>query len=1114
MSYSVIKNQKIKIFCPENADSAVCIAANNLAKDFFSTMGVDATVCTYSQDAPFSDTEIGTVIICSCEDGQASDGFTFSHKEEYYITVKNDALYIYGQDRRGIIYGIYEVSGMLGVSPWYYFADVPAKKKDTFTVPDGFVKSDFPSVEYRGIFINDEEELDNWAKAHMNEETIGVNTYEKIFELLLRLKANYIWPAMHVNSFNVHRENGELANRMGMVVGTSHCDMLMRSNNREWVPWITQKGYEGIEYDYSIPGRNREVLNEYWRESVIQNKDFEVSYTLGMRGIHDSGFETKSLEGLTGEELQNAKIDLLQTVINAQEKILDEELDEKPLKIFVPYKEVLPLYDNGLEVPDDLTLIWTNDNYGYVRRYPGAREKGRAAGNGLYYHNSYWAPPGASYLFINSIPLAHTKNELLKAWNEDIKKLWVLNVGAIKPLEQEISFYLDFAWNVGKENAPTDDVDEWLADFVDNQFAGGHGKVMAKLLNDFSQITNVRKIELMESDVFSQTAYGDEAAWRINRLKEIYLGANAVYEHLADDEKDAFFQMFLLKIHASYITNLMYYYADRSKLMVERGAFSDADRYCDLVNYCDDLRRKLIKYYNEELSDGKWNLMVTPEDFPPPRTAMHPAAVPALRRNDASDDVTDNAADNTVSVNPAGGRELILGRNTRKYFELFAKDYEGITYTIEAPEWVKVNPCKGTLECEQRIFVEAVTADYADGVITVHAGRDIEIPVSFRNGYDDGIITLEADDYTDVSGYKLIDRLGRDHGKLIEAETPGNYVNYEFELNCEYEPFLEIHRFPALNSTCEIGVHIKVDEKEVLHLVSESNDEWRGSWKTNIKNSVDKLTVNLGKMAAGKHTITLCDASLYFSFSRIVLYTGDREENMLGVFTGSNCVIPKCPEGFEKYKGLSLSRRKMLVASYPECGNNSLPDVDMRVEDNGKGSTVPASFYTDFADAFSEIDGDIRIDAARALSNSEGACMSGNWDYCRSESYNRTGIAMHIRKKGIDYTDILPELNYRIDVLGGDYTVWILTKSDEQKDADMGIAIDGRRVSDSDIYYGFRIGRYCAEQVYRWVPVIKLSLERGVHTLSVLAKHSNTRFDRIFITRSKQIPPVDSAWVR
>lgn len=217
---------------------------------------------------------------------------------------------------------------------------------------------------------------------YMKEPTIGVRTYEKVFELLLRLKANYIWPAMHVNSFNLKPENGALADRMGIVVGTSHCDMLMRSNNREWKPWIQKKGYADAVYDYSIEGRNREILKEYWQESVEQNRDFEVCYTLGMRGIHDSGFETKDLAGKTEEEIRTAKVELLEKIIADQREILQGTLGRETMMTFIPYKEVLELYDNGLEIPEDMTLVWANDNYGYIRRYPSEKEKTRRGGNG------------------------------------------------------------------------------------------------------------------------------------------------------------------------------------------------------------------------------------------------------------------------------------------------------------------------------------------------------------------------------------------------------------------------------------------------------------------------------------------------------------------------------------------------------------------------------------------------------------------------------------------------------------------------------------------------------------------------------------------------------------
>ena len=480
--------------CFDNKESeAVKIAINNLKTDLQKAVGVTADDCAEVQIVVGTAGVSEVINEYTLPDGMYKDGKL--RKETYWHKVEENKLIIIGSDRRGTIYGIYEFCEMLGVSPWYYFADVPVKEKDEFVLADDYEKLDYPIVEYRGFFINDEEELEKWVQTHLGEETIGLKAYEKIFELLLRLKINYLWPAMHVNSFNMVPENGALADRMGIVIGTSHCDMLMRSNNREWVPWKTKKGYEDALYDYSIEGRNRKILKEYWQESIEQNKNFEVSYTLGMRGVHDSGFEIRAFEGLEGDELFNAKVKLLETIIETQDKMLKDSLDYEPVKIFVPYKEVLPLYDSGLKVPEDFTLIWANDNYGYVRRYPSEKERQRKGGNGIYYHNSYWAGSGRSYVFMNSIPLTHTKNELTKAYNEGIQKLWIMNIGAMKPLEIEMEFFSHLAWEITKDDALTNDVDTYLADFIDRNFTGGHGKEVALIFNELQPLANMRKIE-------------------------------------------------------------------------------------------------------------------------------------------------------------------------------------------------------------------------------------------------------------------------------------------------------------------------------------------------------------------------------------------------------------------------------------------------------------------------------------------------------------------------------------------------------------------------------------------------------------------------------------------
>lgn len=638
MDFYLKAGKTVTLRYPGGESEAVKTAIGNLAQDLKKVLPGTAVVTEEAPADRISDAAGSPAVVVRTltgAEGEEAGCFLDEkgtwRKEAYRLKVQDGTLYITGTDRRGTIYGIYTFCEWMGVSPWYFFADVPVRQKQELILEEGYCLTDWPSVEYRGIFINDEEELEAWVQNYVGEATIGVKSYEKIFELLLRLKANYIWPAMHVNSFNLTPENGALAERMGIVVGTSHCDMLMRSNNREWQPWIRKKGYTDAVYDYSIAGRNREILKEYWRESVEQNRDYEVCYTLGMRGIHDSGFETKDLAGKTEEEIRDAKVALLEKIISDQREILHDTLGRETMMTFIPYKEVLDLYDHGLCVPEDMTLVWANDNYGYIRRYPSAKEKKRTGGNGIYYHNSYWAPPSMSYVFLCSIPLAHTRHELQKAWDEGIRKLWVLNSGAIKPLEQEITFFLRLAWEIGKEGALTKDVEAFTADWIDRMFDGKIGRKTAALLHDFAQVTNVHKVENMEQDAFSQTAYGDEAAMRIRRYEEMMAEGNALYEKLPAKEKDAFFQLVLMRIHAAYFTNLAYYYGDRSTLMYERGNMQAAACYTGKSREAEDARRRLLHYYNHVMCGGKWNGILNPEGFPPPRAAMMPVCTPPLK---------------------------------------------------------------------------------------------------------------------------------------------------------------------------------------------------------------------------------------------------------------------------------------------------------------------------------------------------------------------------------------------------------------------------------------------------------------------------------------------------
>ncbi len=1100
------------ILLRKEESEAVKIAALNLAEDIRDVIGCNVAVEDTVKHVAGDDADKVIVI--------ETDADVSAHKEYYRMFQKNSRYYITGSDRRGTVYGIYTLSEMLGVSPWHFFADVPKKKRDKFAFPKEMIE-DFPDVEYRGIFINDEEELEHWVQTYMGEKTIGVKTYEKVFELLLRLKMNYIWPAMHVNSFNIVKENGALADRMGIVVGTSHCDMLMRSNNREWKPWLEKKGYTDVKYDFSIPGRNREILTEYWRESVEQNKDFEVSYTLGMRGVHDSGFNVESLKNLSGKELLDAKIKLLEEVIEVQQNLLKEGLNKDTMKIFVPYKEVLVLYDNGLKVPEDLTLIWVNDNYGYVRRYPNEAERKRKGGNGLYYHNSYWAPAGNSYMFINSIPLAHTKNELEKAYAEGIQKLWVTNFGAMKPLEMQMHFFADLAWEGGRGNGTkTGDVDKWTEAWLKKTFTGLDAEKLGKYLNDFDRLTNVRKIEHLEADAFSLTSYGDEGAYRLQRYKEMFDYANEAYRKLPDNEKDAFFQLVLMKIHAAYYSNAMFYYADRSNLCMKQGKGPAALEYTELSLKFDKLRRQMLYYYNHIMSGGKWNNILTPEDFPPPRTAMFPPCMPPL--------FTEKKG---LSVSTWGGKaSLEFTNDMAKWIDIGNTGEGELKYEINAPDWAILSKTCGLVKTEERILVSVKANADVSGFITITAPETAESQRIFvscktnQKGFDDNRLIVEADDFSCKSDdASIVYGLGRDHGNLLQLNGEGSTVSYRIEVPETGDYTFVIHRFPTLNSVGRIRCRIAIDSRNPFIYEAPTNDEHKASWKHNVQNNVDDTVSTVFPLDKGTHTITIQGIDKYFAFSRFVFYYGTPRRDVLA----AHCYATPLPETFDMeafskvfYTDFELPHRKEVFAVRGVTVENLNTDydtyVDMQTEpdldDFSENHYRTASHILESGEkAFVEKDGIIRIDAAAALINAGFASVEGEnrelVTYCNSTSYEGTGLALYIREKGEEFDfDNAPVLKYIFETEEETTkTLWIKLFWWNWDREGFALTIDGKDYTKKD-FLKPGPGYFSSENTWRNVPIIDINLKPGRHELKLHLISREMRVDRlVFADRNGEL---------
>lgn len=1151
MSFVIEAGKRLYICYAGEESPAVKIAAGNLVQDLKKVLpGIEIDVCGSRDKTGIPCIQIGTLGVSeTVEEGierkRMEDESGGLRKEAFQLRECAGRLYIAGADRRGTVYGIYSFCEWMGVSPWYFFADVPVRERTRLELEEGYCHTDWPSVEYRGIFINDEEELEAWVQQYIKEPTIGVKSYEKIFELLLRLRANYIWPAMHVNSFNLKQENGALAERMGIVVGTSHCDMLMRSNNREWKPWLQKKGYQDALYDYSVEGRNREILKEYWKESVEQNKDFEVCYTLGMRGIHDSGFETRGLEGKSGEEIREAKVQLLDRIIADQREILKNTLEKETMTTFIPYKEVLDLYDHGLEIPEDVTLVWANDNYGYIRRFPSEKEQGRSGGNGIYYHNSYWSPPSMSYVFLCSIPLAHTRNELQKAWEEGIRRLWVLNSGAIKPLEQEITFFLRLAWEIGKPGALTEDVDAFVEKWINDTFSGEIGAKVSRLLNDFSQLTNVRKIENMAQAAFSQTAYGDEAVLRIHRYEELFREGNALYDGLPKAEKAAFFQLVLMRIHAAYFTNLAYYYGDRSTLSYDRGNMQAAALYTEKSREAEDARRKLLQYYNGVMSDGKWNGILNPEGFPPPRAAMMPVCTPPLA-------ISGEAGLRVDVWNDA--KELEFTTPGEKWLDIGNTGNGELRVRLKLPEWAETDEQEFTVRTEKRVLIRVAQIRQSEqGSLLVEAedGQTaVEIPISIRGEEtaagemtvpeaeadspcladirsmsveEDGIIALEANS-AQSPDFKEIKRLGRLQGSLMEAHAEngadrpeeGVPLRYRFRCYSEGDFLLELHRFPSLNATGKIRVGIAVDGRPVQIVESVSNDEWRGTWKKNVLHNVERLYLPLPEMKAGIHELCVYAMERYFAFSRMILYTKPRKENELAGLRGdgrlpdAECFAAGC-EAF--YGKLSLRPRPVFYAS-GEWQKDGLALTDRIVVPEQYAPPVSPEWYLEQGRrGFQESRGAICLEAAAALAQStlawqENALPDGIWRHCAGESFGRSGLAMYIRPTEQTWTFAdAPKLNYRFACEGGRYTVWLLAKFNVKEESVYGIAVDGEQIPREALYGNGCLWRYEAEQIYRWVPVTAIELKKGEHLLQLGCLAAGMRFDRIYMTTGGEYPP-------
>ena len=672
-SFTVAQGGKTAMIYADSADwPGVVRAANDLKQDVNRVTGLNPTLTEEG-----SGLGPNTIIIGTIGKSPAIDKLVKAGKidvkpvkgqwESYIIQVVanplpgvSSGLVIAGSDKRGTVYGIYNLSEQMGVSPWYYWADVAIPHKDAVFVKAGTYVQGPPSVKYRGIFLNDEApDLTRWIQEKYGSVPTGqgANTtanygrqfYTNLFELILRIKGNYLWPAMWNNRFSMDDlQNAPLADMYGVVIGTSHQDPMLRSE-KEWT-WGPSQTVGARNY-----AQHPKELENFWREGMVMNSNYEAILTLGLRGAGDQPM----IPNATDEQ----SIDLLSKIFDAQRKIITEVVNPDPTKVpqlWCPYKEVQAYYEKGLRPPEDVTILWAEDNWGDIRRLPTATERNRPGGAGIYYHFDYHGGP-RSYQWINSDPIAKIYDQMSLAKQYGADRIWIVNVGHFKGYELPMQYFMDLGWNSDKWTAGN--INEYTRAWAEEQFGPANAAEIANLLEKYTKYNGRRKPELVDASTYSLVNY-QEAEKVVEDYNAIATKAEEISAKLPAAQRDSFFELVLYPAKAGARLNELYLAAAQNALYARQGRASAADKATEAKGYF-AASTNLAAEFNHNLLGGKWNHFMDQSYIgytswqDPPQNSMNAIRLAEPRAPGS----TNNAAPGT---NAAGGGGL--GRGGRGGF--------------------------------------------------------------------------------------------------------------------------------------------------------------------------------------------------------------------------------------------------------------------------------------------------------------------------------------------------------------------------------------------------------------------------------------------------------------
>jgi hypothetical protein len=838
-----------------------------------------------------------------------------------------EAVIIAGSDKRGTIYGIYEISKQIGVSPWYRWADVPVLKKNAVYINPGRYIQGSPSVRYRGIFLNDEApDLTNWIREKFGFVSVEVNPpvpggvanyghefYTKLFELILRLKGNYLWPAMWNNAFNEDDpQNPKLADEYGIIMGNSHQEPMLRAQ-KEWDRrYLRSLG----PWNYS---KNPDILEAFWREGIKRNKDYESIVTIGLRGAND----TEMAPG--GPQ---ANMAMLEKIVDVQRKILTEEINPDITKIpqlWCLYKEVQDYYKAGMRVPDDVTLLWAEDNWGNIRRLPTAEERKRSGGAGIYYHFDYHGGP-RSYQWINTNPLAKIWDQMSLAKQYGADRIWIVNVGHFKGYELPIEYFLDLAWNTEKETG--ENINEYTKLWAERQFGNTCPAEIAGILSDYTKFNGRRKPELLSPSTYSLINY-NEAESVVKNYDTISARAEKIINELPVEMHDAFYQLVLFPAKAGALVNELYFAAGLNDLYSRQARASTND----IAAKTKQLFRadtSLMGYFNRDFADGKWKHFMDQSHLgyttwaDPPVNSLR--AINLKELNVQEKPTLGVSIEGSETSWPGDQNEPVLpefdifNRQTH-YIDVYNKGKGSITYTFSTEDpWIKIDKTKGPFGFDDRILVTVdwnkIPKGMNHGTVKI-SGNDNNITVGIKafnpaeitpeslTGFveGDGYVSIEAEHFTQQTriGKRHWSRI-EDYGHTLSAIRATSEVDAAPAIPGEESPCLEYQMYlfntgtidvtsvfsPTLNfisgRALQYAISFDNDTPQIVTLVPETynarngNADWEKCVRDNFRLSHSTHTLN----TPGYHTLKIFMIDQGVVLQKIIINSGGLKPSYLG----------------------------------------------------------------------------------------------------------------------------------------------------------------------------------------------------------------------------------------